>query len=112
MIRIVSSQYGAVFSIGSPFSISPTIYVSANKITGPPHMMGPLYLLTQKDDQIIFFKNSQKIIRNDKIFSYNQISLLIFLETQQIMVVIVVWVFIIYLVSNDITGIMSFSMAI
>ena len=50
-------------------------------------MIGPLYLLTQKVDQIIFFKNSQKIIKNDKIFSYNQISLLIFLETQQIMVV-------------------------
>ena len=87
MIRIVSSQYGAVFSIGSPFSISTTIYVSANKITGPPHMIGPLYLLTQKVDQIIFFKNSQKIIKNDKIFSYYQISLLLFLETQQIMVV-------------------------
>ena len=63
MIRIVSSQYGAVFSIGSPFSISPTIYVSANKITGPPDMIGPLYLLTHKVDQIIFFKNSQKIIK-------------------------------------------------
>ena len=88
MIRIVSSQYGAVFSIGSPFSISPRIYVSANKITGPPYMIGPLYLLTHKVDQITFFNNSQKIKKkNDKIFSYNQISLLVFLETQQIMVV-------------------------
>ena len=60
VIRIVSSQYGAVFSIGSPFSISTTIYVSANKITGPPHMIGPLYLLTQKVDQIKQSENHKK----------------------------------------------------